>query len=325
MYSSKLSSPLMQCLQYPVNYTNNQTLIQYVFTNRMEKFNGDVHFMTYGEYLGPRRMADELNKVPTKLYAWAPHGVLPELFPRAAAVNRMRPREVLLIGTIADYYDLRPRWKALADNSSVPRLKQYAGIIGNREVRYADYRQALREAQVCLIGTGVHAIMTLRKYIEVLASGGAIVGSVPADSLVAPLVQATPLNTSDSELIAQIQSAQTLSVPEAERRHTVATRVFSYDTVFSSHIVPALRRYRAGQRGVWLTNTTNVQLTSRSDTEQWCKTVLNGKVIEPAMCTVEHTSLDHEDPQHPWFIPMEDLRRYVQRTITDAEQQQIHV
>jgi hypothetical protein len=282
-----------------------------------------VHFLCYGEHLALPRIADELNKVPTKLYAWTPHGILPELFPLADTLNRERPRDVVLIGSIAAFYDLRPRWQALVGNPSVPHLSQYGGIMGHRELRYADYLKALREAQVCLIGTRLNSVNTLRKYIEVLASGAAIVGSVTADSLVAPFVQLTPLDMPDAELIAQIESAQPLSISEAEHRHTIATRVFSYDTVFSSHMAPALRRYHAGQRGVWLTNTTDVQLTGSGDTdsEQWCKSVLNGQVIEPAVCTVAHTSLDHEDPQHPWFIPMNDLRRYVQQTITDAQHQ----
>jgi hypothetical protein len=259
--------------------------------------------------------------VPTKLYAWTPHGILPELFPLAAAVNRTRPRDVVLIGSIAAFYDLRPRWKALVGNSSVPRLSQYVDLDGEHEQLYTGYRQALREAQACLIGTGRDAIMTLRKYMEVLASGAAIIGSVPADSIVAPFVQPTPLSMPDAELIAQIESAQPLSVFEAELAHTIATRVFSYDTVFSSHMAPALRRYHAGQRGVWLTNTTNVELTRRGDTEQWCKSVLHGQVTEPAVCTVAHTSHDYENPQHPWVVPMDALRRYVQQTITDAQQQ----
>jgi hypothetical protein len=285
-----------------------------------------MHFLCYYEQLALPRIADELNKVPTKLYAWTPHGILPELFPLADAINRVRPRDVILFGSMGPYYDLRQRWKSLITSSRAPRLSHYVllvGLEGNPELRYPAYLQALREAQVCLIGTRLNSVNTLRKYMEVLASGSAINSSVTADSIAAPFVQPTLLHMSDAELIAQIESAQAVSVSEAERRHTVATRVFSYDTVFSSHIVPALRRYRAGQRGVWLTNTTNVQLTGRDDTEQWCETVLNGKVTEPAVCTVEHTSLDHEDPQHPWFIPMDDLRRYVQQTLTDAEQQQI--
>jgi hypothetical protein len=237
---------------------------------------------------------------------------------KSHAINRDRPRDVVLTGTVNTLYDLRLRWQSLVGAPRAQRLTQYLGE-HKHELRYPAYLQVLRESNVCLIGAGVASMMTLRKYMEVLASGAAIVGSVPADRLIAPFVQPTFLHWSDAELLAQIDSALALNVSEAERAHTIATRVFSYDTVFSSHIAPALRRFRSGQRGVWLTNTTDVQLTASGDTEQWCKTKLNGQVSAPSVCTVEYTSVEREAPDYPWCTPMDALRTYVLQTINDAE------
>jgi hypothetical protein len=69
-------------------------------------------------------MADKFNKVPTKLYAWAPEAILPDLYPQAHAINRDRPRDVVLIGTVNALYDLRLRWQSLVGAPRAQRLTQ---------------------------------------------------------------------------------------------------------------------------------------------------------------------------------------------------------
>ena len=257
---------------------------------RLQRVDPDVYFFGFRDVLDDPTLKQILGSSRTKLFAFAGGGALqPEAYSDFVPKLPFRPctvstcawiahkqGQLLMTGNVNAIYPMRVRFveTCRAGNISVVQYSHPGYDLKHEALdQHTRYLEALTSHRFCLVGKRNDYALT--KYYEAIASRCTIISDVPNDSILQIFLwYRVNASSTDAEIEFSITSAMAAwnrSWHEIELARYFVLSLYSAEINLNQYIMPALRQYGRGKRGVWMPKERCFQYREDSVTKAACE------------------------------------------------------